>query len=501
MIICGILKSKELFSFNLNIWQISHIAISDFEKIPKMWELIQPDHQGALTALVIREPKDLVLVSEDGGRVATHSLLLALHSPFVAKMLPDTGLKTAISLPFPLASISALASMLQGRQEGRDVVEGSKEVAACLGISLKTISSSSVKLEVQSGEEGEVEDDWEAKDEFVKEEAMEKHPAVQKKKLKAPTKKKRSYVESSSGESSDQDEDDDPDYMDTADNATKPIENNVPASSFKSKRYRGEFGCEHCKLRFKKHWFMMKHRLNTHNIPMDCESCDKKFSLLTDFKKHTKKEHPNKTCDECGMKFSRIQSLKNHVLAKHKEDIPCPHCGVMYATKYTLASHLGRAHGEYEMKKCSECEWTGVAADLRVHFRRKHTEDLQETCEFCGEVFKNLKKHLERTGCGQENFVKEKIPCPHCAKTFSLDTHLKMHIKNIHNSVKDKMCPHCSYSTYSNYNLRLHVSKMHLGANLVKQPCPHCDKETTNVEYHIKIYHAGKTAVNSLAIQ
>ena len=82
-----------------------------------MWELIQADHQDALTALVTREPKDLVLVSEDGSRVATYTLLLALHSPFVAKLLPDAGLKTAISLPFPLASISALAHVLQGRQK------------------------------------------------------------------------------------------------------------------------------------------------------------------------------------------------------------------------------------------------------------------------------------------------------------------------------------------------------------------------------------------------
>ena len=33
-----------------------------------MWELIQADHQGALTALVTRESKDLVLVSKDGGK-------------------------------------------------------------------------------------------------------------------------------------------------------------------------------------------------------------------------------------------------------------------------------------------------------------------------------------------------------------------------------------------------------------------------------------------------
>ena len=64
-------------------------------------------------------------------------------------------------------------------------VEGLKEVAACLGISIRAISSSSVKTEIQSEgdgeEEGEVEDGWEAKDEMVKEEAMEKRDIGAKK--------------------------------------------------------------------------------------------------------------------------------------------------------------------------------------------------------------------------------------------------------------------------------------------------------------------------------
>ena len=78
---------------------------------------------------------------------------------------------------------------------------------------------------------------------------------------------------------------------------------------------------------------------------------------------------------------------------------------------------------------------------------------------------------------------------------------MKAHIKKIHDRVKDKLCPHCSYATYSGYNLKLHISKMHLGGKLVKQPCPFCDVSTTNVDYHIEIYHAGKTATKPLTLQ
>ena len=172
-----------------------------------MWELIQAEHRGALTALVNLEPKDLVLVSKDGDRVSVHSLLLALLSPLVAEMLSNAGMKTAISLPFPLSSLSALASMLQGRK-GEENFEDLKEVAECLGISLQTIPSSLVKKEVQSSDNDDVQDDLDAKDDMMKEETMNI-------KVRAPHKRKRIYSESSSSESSDQDEGEDPGYVDT----------------------------------------------------------------------------------------------------------------------------------------------------------------------------------------------------------------------------------------------------------------------------------------------
>ena len=247
---------------------------------------------------------------------------------------------------------------------------------------------------------------------------------------------------------------------------------------------------------------MMRHRLRKHDVPMECAVCDKKFTLVEDFEKHNKNDHLQHTCDLCGLKFNTKLALQNHVAAKHEEHIPCPQCGVMFATKYTLASHIGTTHGEFALQKCSECDYsTRNASEMKKHFERKHTENLQETCEFCGSVFKNLKKHLQRTGCGQENFTKKKTPCPHCPKTFALGTEMTAHIKKIHDRVKDKLCPHCSYATYSGYNLKLHISKMHLGGKLVKQPCPFCDVSTTNVDYHIEIYHAGKTTTEPLALQ
>ena len=121
-----------------------------------MWELKTAERQRSITSLLNREPKDLVLLSKDGGRVAIQSLLVALHSPLLAELLLETGLGTAISLPFPLSALSSLADVLQDRQGGHDDgVDCLQDVASSLGISLRAVTSKLVKREVQSDKDEE----------------------------------------------------------------------------------------------------------------------------------------------------------------------------------------------------------------------------------------------------------------------------------------------------------------------------------------------------------
>ena len=76
---------------------------------------------------------------------------------------------------------------------------------------------------------------------------------------------------------------------------------------------------------------------------------------------------------------------------------------------------------------------------------------------------------------------------------------LRDHVKNVHEKISDRHCPYCSYATYKQYNLKLHITKVHMGgAGMEKQACPHCDKETTNLEHHLKIYHAAQPALEQL---
>ena len=181
-----------------------------------MWELKTAERQRSITSLLNRELKDLVLLSNDGGRVTIQSLLLALNSPLLAQMLLETGLGTAISLPFPLSALSSLADVLQDRQGGHDDgVDCLQDVASSLGISLRAVTSKLVKREVQSDKDEE-EDVQDNLDEKNKEEMIDKKPNVQK----AKQKQKIRYVESSSESS---DDDNDPDYMDISNDTVKSV--------------------------------------------------------------------------------------------------------------------------------------------------------------------------------------------------------------------------------------------------------------------------------------
>ena len=106
-----------------------------------------------------------------------------------------------------------------------------------------------------------------------------------------------------------------------------------------------------------------------------------------------------------------------------------------------------------------------------------HSDIKLKTCEFCGEVRKDLKKHLERTKCGQNINVEERreVMCEECYASFTTIQSLKKHIKTIHLKVK------------------IHVTKMHEGKKCIeKETCPACLKVVTNLPYHNKIYHLGQ---------
>ena len=490
----------------------------------KMWEVLTTNHRRALTSFLGQGPKDLVLISDCGGLVRVHSHLLAFHSPLVANLLKEVGGEgSAISLPLRIASVTALASLLQGRYVSGEELG---DAVACLGILWHPGQSkieSGVKKEALSGQSSEEEETWERNrprrssktpnmlegkpkkeerlDHFSDDEDLHQNgndfefddmdspsPAIEEEE-KRPAKKRgrpRKKIVTSSSSSS---------GGETSEGGLGG-EGKTLRKKKRKKNKGKEFRCDICRssdvdLRFKREAAKQRHMLAKHNIDIVCDQCGESFSIWSVFKKHQEESHPSYFCNICGNGKPTKPALDRHMEAQHSEGVSCHYCGKHYGTNLACKIHIERTHEISKQFLCSKCDYkTTAKGSLDRHFNRVHTERLNKPCVFCGEIFKDMKRHLERTLCGQEGVERVKVPCPQCDKTFSERGRMLIHMKRIHTGTRDEVCDQCNYATYSKFNLKLHIAKVHLGTGLVKEKCPYCEKETSNLRHHIGMYHA-----------
>ena len=83
---------------------------------------------------------------------------------------------------------------------------------------------------------------------------------------------------------------------------------------------------------------------------------------------------------------------------------------------------------------------------------------------------------------------RKKVKCNECGKQFS-KYRLKRHMTLMHQERKFA-CHLCTYKAQTGNNLRLHINKSHLGImEFPKYKCPHCDIDTTNLDWHIHSVH------------
>ena len=487
-----------------------------------MWAVPSGPLTRCVMSLLRSQRQDTELVSSlCGGRVVTHSLLLALHSPLLARLL-ETGAGThGLTLPFTVQVIESLVKMIQGQEDNQQ--DEVREAAVLLSMSLQENKKTEeiwedVLSETFSGSNSEYERDQEqiknAKNlqfttlkiegipvgariqAFDKIEEENNDNNGDKMDVKSESNKRPTNELKNSDSDFFNEYDNEPDFSDElqADDRNfrmsardrNPL---VRKGSRASKTLEFNFPCDDCRVVLQTKNGLKRHQLRKHGIILPCEKCDETFKDKKYFKKHMKTNHLSHICTICGEKKFDKYNMDKHMEAKHSEGVTCPHCGLHLSAQLHLNQHIKRFHEDNEIKKCTKCDYkNSVQNEINQHYKRRHTDEQKETCEFCGEVFKGLKKHLTRTGCGGQKIAKN-TPCSQCSKTFSSILEVRTHIKRIHGNVKNRLCPHCSYKSYSGFNLKLHVSKMHFGTGLIKEPCPHCNKETFNLKYHIETYH------------
>ncbi len=117
-----------------------------------------------------------------------------------------------------------------------------------------------------------------------------------------------------------------------------------------------------------------------------------------------------------------------------------------------------------ELQRCSNCKCMKLLSFFKV---RKNTGIILKTCIQCGE---------ERFKCDQDR----------CNYKCSSNARLQVHIKAVHDKIKDHECPDCDYKCTRNAHLQLHIKTVH--DKIKDYECPDCEfKSSTNTGLQVHI--------------
>ena len=216
-----------------------------------------------------------------------------------------------------------------------------------------------------------------------------------------------------------------------------------------------KFNCKVCNKSFKSKRSLVHHNklLHTKDRFIVCDVCAKQFSSKLRFQAHKSGHKKTNICDICGSRWSGKAHLKNHHLRVHASEeernmakkFVCQHCPLRFFRKEFLNDHE-LVHLETKSHKCNHCGFlVKTKTGLRMHINGRHLGKIQSKEKRALYNATKRLKNKERTKrngglyrIGEERVKyreymkslakREKINCPYCdRKTTNLDFHTKIY--------------------------------------------------------------------------
>ena len=217
-----------------------------------------------------------------------------------------------------------------------------------------------------------------------------------------------------------------------------------------------------------------------------CELCKKNFKYFAAWKTHMNSQHPEielLNCVTCRQEFSCVEMKKSH---KCQNTIQCGVCYLTFESRQSLRAHQRRGHNNGSFK-CEFCKVRrSTQKGLDNHIANKHSA---QVCDSCGKSFaskQTLHTHKKiHTG-------ESKVKCKQCDRMFADAKSLQIHVKGIHDKIKDLICNYCGKGYSQQSALVDHIKHRHEGKMRVK--CKICNEEFSSSRFLHKHYdqaHSG----------
>nr|XP_049696128.1 zinc finger protein 483-like [Helicoverpa armigera] len=234
------------------------------------------------------------------------------------------------------------------------------------------------------------------------------------------------------------------------------ISNSIDTHRYHKDTHKARIQCTECDKTFRHRAGLMNHRLAVHEYhnAFPCTICDKQFRWKNSLKRHLEKhEAKAKTssssayCSACNVSFSSTCSYQRHMrnslrhVSHDQLKFICDHCNKRFADKTKLRDHIEEKHlhRTYQCHICMKPSKNRVGLDQ--HIRNVHKgRPNNKMCHHCGKGFPTkvqLESHI-RTHTGERPFI-----CEFCPTTFSQQSNLYKHNRQVHLNIKSKRYPLC----------------------------------------------------------
>ncbi|KAJ2942276.1 hypothetical protein O0L34_g15823 [Tuta absoluta] len=233
------------------------------------------------------------------------------------------------------------------------------------------------------------------------------------------------------------------------------VSNSIDTHRYHRDTHKARIECSECDKTFSHRAGLLNHRLTVHELHNDfpCEVCGKTFRWKTSLKRHLEKHDESKykhgipaaVCEPCNIGFQSVSSYQRHLrnslkhVSQNQLRFICDPCGKRFADKTKLRDHIEEKHlhRTYQCHICSKPSKNRVGLDQ--HIRNVHKgRPNNKVCHYCGKAFPTkvqLESHI-RSHTGERPYI-----CELCPTTFSQQSNLYKHNRQVHLNIKSKRYP------------------------------------------------------------